>query len=304
MFQNELSTQDSNIALKIQFQSSVTNSDFWIPYVINYKNGKREAGAFIDLKNQNGIAYVFNFAKDVESVLVVPANHSKRAHFTSNDSSVRFILKASTVIINQPVISSVFPSKGSIYGENAVVIKGGNFKQGIEVYFGGIKSSNVNFINETELNVIVPAHIIGKVNVWIKNPDEESSVFAQGYEYVNPPVINGSLIRAKGDYRVYIVQNGYKRHILDGRIFDFYGHLNWENIIEVTAEERDSYQSSAWFRADGDKKVYEVNEDKTKHWLNMTAEQFYSTGRRWEGVFIINNRERDFYRTSSDVRFE
>ncbi len=302
LLQNKLATQDNSIALKIEFQSSSQRTDFKVPYMINYQDGSHELG-FIDLVGQNGVNYIFNFAKDVDSVLIVPANHSKTVNFTSNDLSTSFILTASTVIINQPVISSISPAKGSPSGGNTVVIKGGNFKQGIEVYFGGVKSSNVVFINETSLNVVVPQHGAGMVNVWAKNPDGKSSVFAQGYEYDLGAIIDGSLIRAKGDYKVYIIQKGYKRHILDGRIFDFYGHLNWANIIEVTPEKRDSYQDGAWFRADGDKKVYEVNEDKTKHWLNMTAEEFYVSGRRWEAVFIINNQERDFYRTGADVRF-
>ncbi|GAJ07681.1 unnamed protein product, partial [marine sediment metagenome] len=141
-------------------------------------------------------------------------------------------------------------------------------------------------------------------NVWIKNPDGKSSVFAQGYEYSRGAITDGSLIRAKGDYKVYIVKGSYKRHILDSRIFDFYGHLNWANIMEVTPEERDFYKDSAWVRADGDKKVYEVNNDKTKHWLNMTAEEFYVSGRSWDGVFIVNNQERDFYRTGASVVYK
>ena len=221
LFQNELSSQDGSIALKIEFESSNQGTNFKVPYMINYRNGEHELG-FVNLEEQEGTAYIFNFAKDVESILVVPANHSKTANFTIDDSSFLFTLKASTVIAKKPV---------------------------------------------------------------------------------EPSIADGSLIRAKGDYKVYIIQKGYKRHILDSRIFDFYGHLNWENIIEVTPQERDFYKDSAWVRAVNNKKVYEVNGDKTKHWLNMTAEEFYVSGRRWEAVFIINNWERDFYRTGVDVQF-
>lgn len=303
LFQNKLSSQDESIALKIEFESSNQKTNFRVPYVIHYKDGSHEIGHFINLQNQTGAVYIFNFAKDVGSVLVVPTNHSKTANFTDSDLSTRFTLKASTVVVNQPVISSIFPSEGPLSGNNIVVIKGGNFQRGIEVYFGGVKSPNIVFINETTLNVVIPPHEAGFVNVWLRDPDGKSSVFAQGYEYSRGIITDGSLIRAKGDYKVYIVQNGYKRHILDGRIFDFYGHLNWANIIEVTPEKRDSYRNSAWFRAAGDAKVYEVNGDKTKHWLNMTAEEFYVSGRRWEGVFVINNQERDFYRTGADVLY-
>ena len=79
--------------------------------------------------------------------------------------------------------------------------------------------------------------------------------------------------------------------------------MNWSKIIEVTSEERDFYKDSAWFRAANDAKVYEVNSDKTKHWLNMAVEEFVASGRGWDGVFIINNQERDFYRTGADVLY-
>lgn len=302
LLENNLPIQESSVALKIEFSSLDSESDFWVPYIVNYKNGGYELG-LVNLENQEGSAYIFNFAKDVDSILVVPANHSKKNDFTDNDSTTTFNLTASTVFVSQPIITDITPSKGHISGGNIVEIKGNNFQNGIEVYFAGTKALNVSFINESLLEVTVPENNEGLVNVWVKNPDGKNSVFAQGYEYNTNVIADGSLIRAKGDYKVYIVQGQYKRHIINSRIFDFYGHLNWSNIIEVTAEERDSYQDSAWVRADGDKKVYEVNGDRTKHWLNMTAEQFYISGRRWPGVFIINKQERNFYITGSDVLY-
>lgn len=304
LLNNSLPADGKSVALKLEFESENEKSDFTIPYMINYKDGHYELG-FINLENQIGTSYIFNFFQDVESVLLVPANHAKKTNFTNDDPSTLFTLKASTVIINQPVISSIFPAQGSVLGGEIVEIRGGNFEQGIEVYFGGEKSSEVEFIDDTYLKVKVPAHQSGLVNVWIKNPDGKGSVFAQGYQYViNTTIADGSLIRAQGDYKVYIIQDGYKRHILDGRIFDFYEHLNWANIIEITPEERDSYITSSWVRAVNDKKVYEINGDKTKHWLNMTAEQFLESGRRWEGVFVINRQERNFYQTGAAVLYE
>ena len=52
------------------------------------------------------------------------------------------------------------------------------------------------------------------------------------------------------------------------------------------------YQQAWMIRADGDKKVYEVDENGVKKWLNITAEQFSASGRLWEAVYIVNNFER------------
>ena len=300
---NKLEEKKSSVALKIEFKSSNPKSDFRIPYMINYENGEHELH-FITLNNsQEGDAYVFNFAKNVKSVLIVPANHSKRANFTNNDPATYFTLKTSTVFVNQPAISKIIPERGSLVGGNQVVVEGGNFQPGVEIYFGGIRAQKVIFVNENKLKVIVPSHQKGIVNVWIKNPNGENSVYASGYEYTSEIIPDGSLIRARGDYKVYVVNGRYKRHILDKRIFDFYGHMSWDKVIEVSPEKCASYKESFWVRALNDTKVYEVNNDKTKHWLNMTAENFTASGRSWEGVFVINKNERNFYKTGADVLY-
>jgi hypothetical protein len=112
---------------------------------------------------------------------------------------------------------------------------------------------------------------------------------------------DGDLVRAKGDYKVYIIQNGYRRHIQSGKIFDFYGHLNWGAVKEISRYELNLYKESNLIRADGDKKVYEIDDTGEKHWLNISGEEFIGSGRVWDGVYVINKAERDFYPSSADI---
>jgi hypothetical protein len=126
-------------------------------------------------------------------------------------------------------------------------------------------------------------------------------------EIINQPTTSypeGSLIRAIGDYKVYIIKGNYKRWIQRAEIFNAYGHLRWGDIIEVSPEELASYQETWLIRADSDHRVYEVNTDGTKHWLNMTAEEFTISGHQWKMVYIVNSFERDFYTTGADVMFK
>ncbi len=112
---------------------------------------------------------------------------------------------------------------------------------------------------------------------------------------------DGSLLRARGQNKVYIITNGYKRWIQSPQIFNAYQHLCWEDVIEVSQEELDAYPESWLIRAEGDFKVYEINGDGTKHWLNMSAEQFSQSGRKWEMVYLVNKAERDWYKIGADV---
>jgi len=122
-------------------------------------------------------------------------------------------------------------------------------------------------------------------------------------EDVVPDYPEGSLLRTKGDYKVYIIKGDYKRWIQTAEIFNNYGHLTWDSIIDVDSSVLTKYQEAWMIRADNDTKVYELNADATKHWINMTAEQFTLTGHKWDMVFIVNDWERDFYTTEADVMY-
>ena len=114
----------------------------------------------------------------------------------------------------------------------------------------------------------------------------------------NPIIPNGSLIRAINGYKVYITKGNYIRHILNGDIFNFYGHLSWDNIVELTSTQLNSYQESYLIRASNDYRVYKIIDNK-KHWLNITVEEFENRGYGWDEVYIVNEEERDFYETGN-----
>ncbi|MCK4891269.1 MAG: hypothetical protein KAS78_01240 [Candidatus Pacebacteria bacterium] len=131
-------------------------------------------------------------------------------------------------------------------------------------------------------------------------PDEPTE--PEEPEIQRPAGVNdGDLIRAVDDYKVYVVNGDYKRWIQSPEIFNFYGHFGFAVVKEISQNELDYYAESWLIRADGDKKVYEVNGDGTKHWINITAEEFTASGRSWDMIYIINDHERDYYTTGADI---
>src|SRR3989344_3610276 len=42
---------------------------------------------------------------------------------------------------------------------------------------------------------------------------------------------DGSLVRMKGDYKVYVINGRWRRHIVSPHIFDFYSHLGFDKVI-------------------------------------------------------------------------
>jgi hypothetical protein len=119
---------------------------------------------------------------------------------------------------------------------------------------------------------------------------------------------NGDLIRGPDGIKTYIVNNlGYKRHIFNPAVFGMYKHFSWGSIKTVTQSVLDSYITSDLYRADGDTKVYsleEVNEaagSAIKHWLDMTPAEFTAKGYNWNQVFIVNAVEKDYYSTGDPM---
>lgn len=117
-----------------------------------------------------------------------------------------------------------------------------------------------------------------------------------------PNFPDGTLVRAENDFKVYIAKGGYKRWIQSAEIFNFYGHLNFA-VVQVVSSQTLALYKDAWLvRAADDPKVYEVNGDGTRHWLDMTPEKFSATGRLWDMVYVINKSELLWYKDGASVK--
>ena len=127
-------------------------------------------------------------------------------------------------------------------------------------------------------------------------------------------ILDGDIIQCKlsdNPFAVYIVkivgETKYIRHIVSLEIFNYYGHLQWENLKQV--DSLNDYSLSGWVRyntglnytAAPTDKVYEINGDQTRHWINMTAEQFLSHGGSEPAIFNINQGELNLYTAGADV---
>ena len=127
-------------------------------------------------------------------------------------------------------------------------------------------------------------------------------------------ILDGDIIQCQSSdnpFAVYIVKivgdTKYIRHIVSLEIFNYYGHLKWENLKQV--ESLNEYSLSGWVRyntganytAAPTDKVYEINGDQTRHWINMTAEQFLSHGGSEPAIFNINQGELNLYTNGADV---
>ncbi len=119
----------------------------------------------------------------------------------------------------------------------------------------------------------------------------------------------GDLIRATGDNDIFIVNEfGYKRLFLNPTIFEMYGHLGgWADVKTVSPDVRDAFETSPYYRADGDEKVYRLEvsgEDTgTLHWVNVSQAEFLANA-SVNSIFTINGLESAWYSKGADFTFD
>jgi hypothetical protein len=293
--------------LKLEFVGQTSRADFRVPYIVTDQSGQTTV-QFINLEKQKGVAYIPDFTSLNKIIVMIPINQYKKKGFGSSEPSAVFSFTASSVKAAPPVIEVLTPSSGSTDGGYQIVIKGENLSDAQQITFGQVKITNFEIVDEGTIVFTAPAHSAGLVDIIVEMENGEEATLANAFTYLTGGPIgslsDGSLVRAVGDYKVYIIKGNYKRWIQDAEIFNHYGHLKWEDIIEVSPEELEQYQDAWLIRAANDFRVYEVNGDGTKHWLNMTAEEFTASGRLWGMVYIVNSFERDFYPTGADVMFQ
>jgi hypothetical protein len=110
-----------------------------------------------------------------------------------------------------PTLNDVQPELGSVAGDTEVTLIGGNFVQGMQVFFGGV-AGNVLVVGgsgQTATAKTPPRPSGGFVDVVVKNPDNQEGKLPLGFEYLEPPNVTaiwpptgpntgGTLVQVKG----------------------------------------------------------------------------------------------------------
>lgn len=115
----------------------------------------------------------------------------------------------------------------------------------------------------------------------------------------------GGLVRGSDDYKVYYLEGGKKRWVINDSVFYANG-FDWGKVIIVSPQERDCYDigvaitgaintqllpgfpEGTLVRVSGKDPVYVVSEGKFHH-VQVTAEEFISVGYSWANVTGVSS---------------
>lgn len=111
-----------------------------------------------------------------------------------------------------------------------------------------------------------------------------------------------NLIRPIGDYKVYLVVNGIKRHIPNPEIFLNYG-FSWEDVKDVPQITIDKYSRGYLVRESKQGTIYYLRSDGVKKWI-PNPEIFSSYNNKWEDVQVISKKEMESYPETNLIQLE
>ena len=90
-----------------------------------------------------------------------------------------------------PTITSYNYAYGATAGGNTIIITGTGFisATGFDISINGTSCTTATWISATSASCLVPAGVLGAVNVVLTNPDTQIATGVGAYEYVNPPTV-------------------------------------------------------------------------------------------------------------------
>lgn len=97
----------------------------------------------------------------------------------------------------------------------------------------------------------------------------------------------------------YITPQGKKYPVVSEKIFMSYGNKDFNNVVEISKEELDSYPKTEYIRLKGDLRVYKI-EGKYKRLL--TPEAALNVGITENDLVIVNKTEFDYFRTGAGIK--
>lgn len=131
--------------------------------------------------------------------------------------------------------------------------------------------------------------------------------FAQASCVKNTIIPEGAIIKTANNPDIYIVKyvgaKKFKRLILSPSVFNNYGHLKWENVMDVSQAVLDEFTTSELVRAVNDDKIYRLypQGDTGQKRLIKNNSVLTRLGFDQDSIYEINSFDRESYVAGNDL---
>jgi hypothetical protein len=127
----------------------------------------------------------YTVVSDTEVTCVLPAGTAGSADVSVGTPGGSATDPGAYQYLAAPTVTSISPSAGPAKGGNAVTITGDGFTPDSAVTIGGSACTSVTVVSTTELTCVVPAGVVGTVDVSVTTPGGTATL-AGAYQYQAP----------------------------------------------------------------------------------------------------------------------
>lgn len=296
--------EEENFSLKLSLQAKPERGEVQTR-ILKFKEDEIKSIESLELQDNKGEYWINNFPDAVDKVVVILFNKYEGRYLTGglpDEAYASFTLKVQSLKA-VPQIKKI--TSDYVLNSRDLVTVSGQFLDRVEkIVVDNKEITDFSVQNESQLQFQLP---LFKQEGWKDLKlisKQETGVQKNQALKIFEVLPEGSLARSALRPEVYIIKGSFKRHILNSQIFSFYPHLDWEQLSQVEPAALELYRESFLIRPADSKKVYEVNRNGTKHWLNMSAQEFTKSGRSWDAVYVVNKKEAEFYKTGEPVVYQ
>jgi len=159
----------------------------------------------------------------------------------------------------------------------------GTFTKTGEHTISGLKAGTVHHFKLTVKDAAGNEMISGDRTVVVRTQQEEDRITSLR------EVRQGSLIRERGDDRIFVVINGRRSHIPNAEVFIRRGY-KWDDIMEVDPNvSREFVETPILVRAHNDTAVYRIINGQRHH--VSSPQSFQKQGLSWDAVVSVSSEE-------------
>jgi hypothetical protein len=143
------------------------------------------------------------------AVNVAPTATGGAKNISVTANGVTSVLSGAIVVTSPaPAGIQVAPNSASVDGGIGVSITGQNFRTGAQVYFDGLIASNIQVVNSTTIQAMVPANSSGTKNVVVVNSDGTWGVQQNAFTYSGLPPQISSVTPTSGPPATLVTVSG------------------------------------------------------------------------------------------------
>ena len=212
--------------------------------ILSSNRSSRDAARVSDIKTARG--YIQDYYASLKKDPVITASSQKRDNWNQlKQSLLAWAGSRGVPLSTRSSIENYFPKEPDDEDKFLYDYRSASFGDSYLLYVTLEDKTNERLQNDLD-GIVLGVDCADPVFCLGEGPATKNESVSRGLEvkFTPPARSSGTLVRALNDYRVYVIENGQKRWIVNPEVFNNH-HFKWYQIELISKEELDLYPTGA-----------------------------------------------------------